>query len=176
LVLGGEGIQEDLSPAAWIVINPWTDVEFSIPPRVAAAEEAVGIYRKLAAARPDAFRPDLAALLHNLSLQLADLGRREDALAAAEEAVGIYRKLAAARPDAFRPDLAGSLTNLSAYLGELGRPEDALTAAEEAVTIYQELAARSPDAYRQEVEHSLQVVARLEVGGDLNDESPQEPK
>ncbi len=27
---------------------------------LAAAEEAVGLYRELAAARPDAFRPDLA--------------------------------------------------------------------------------------------------------------------
>ena len=29
---------------------------------LAAAEEAVGLYRELAAARPDAFRPDLARL------------------------------------------------------------------------------------------------------------------
>jgi len=53
-------------------------------------------YRELAAARPAAFRPDLAELasaLNNLSLRLADLGRREDALAAIGEAVdgGVHR-------------------------------------------------------------------------------------
>ena len=44
--------------------------------------------------------------LTNLSVRLAGLGRREDALAAIEEAATIHRELAAARPDAFRPDLA----------------------------------------------------------------------
>ena len=74
---------------------------------LAASEEAVAIYRELAAARPDAFRPDLARSLNSLSADLSGLGRAEDALAASEEAAGIYRELAAARPDAFRPDLAG---------------------------------------------------------------------
>ena len=35
---------------------------------LAAIQEAVAIYRELAAARPDAFRPDLATSLNNLSL------------------------------------------------------------------------------------------------------------
>ncbi|MGO8883313.1 MAG: hypothetical protein ACLQI7_06365, partial [Streptosporangiaceae bacterium] len=54
---------------------------------LAAVEEAVTIRRQLAAARPDAFLPALAASLNNQSNRLADLGRREDALAAVEEAV-----------------------------------------------------------------------------------------
>ena len=58
--------------------------------------------------------------LNNLSVRLADLGRREDALAAIEEAVDAYRELAAARPDAFPPDLAMSLNNLSVRLADLG--------------------------------------------------------
>ena len=73
---------------------------------LAATEEAVAIYRELAAARPDTFLPNLARALNNPSNRLAELGRREDALAATEEAVAIYRELAAARPDAFLPDLA----------------------------------------------------------------------
>ena len=114
--------------------------------------------------------------LNNLSLRLADLGRREDALAAIQEAVTIYRELAAARPDAFRPDLATSLNNLSLRLADLGRREDALAAIEEAVTIRRELAARWPDAYRHELEQSLRVAAWLEHGEDLSDASPREPK
>ena len=114
--------------------------------------------------------------LNNLSVRLAGLGRREDALAAIEEAAGIYRELAAARPDAFRPDLAMSLNNLSVRLGGLGRREEALAAIQEAVTIRRELAARWPDAYHQELEQSLQVVAWLEHGEDLSDASRREPK
>ena len=40
----------------------------------------------------------LAGSLNNLSVRLADLGRREEALAAIQEAADIYRELAAARP------------------------------------------------------------------------------
>ena len=103
---------------------------------LAAIEEAVGSTGALAAARPDAFRPDLAMSLNNLSNRLSDLGRREEALAAIEEAVDICRELAAARPDAFRPDLAMSLNNLSNRLSDLGRREEALAAIEEAVGLY----------------------------------------
>ncbi|WP_203901544.1 tetratricopeptide repeat protein, partial [Virgisporangium aliadipatigenens] len=97
-------------------------------PALAAIEEAVSVYRRLAAARPDAVEPDLAASLNNLSASLADLGRREPALAAIEESVTIRRRLAAARPDAVEPDLAASLNTLSMGLADLGRREPALAA------------------------------------------------
>ena len=64
---------------------------------------------EVSAARPDAFRPDLARSLHNLSNRLADLGRPQDALAAGEEAVTIRRELAARWPDAYRHELEQSL-------------------------------------------------------------------
>jgi tetratricopeptide (TPR) repeat protein len=114
---------------------------------LAAAEEAVAQYRRLAAARPEAFLPDLAASLNNLGNQLSELGRREDALAAAEAAVSIRRRLAAARPEAFLPNLAMSLNNLGNRLSELGRREDALAAAEEAAEQYRRLAAARPEAF-----------------------------
>ena len=100
-----------------------------------AAEEAVGLYRELARARPDAFTPYLAGSLNNLANRLSDLGRREAALQAAEEAVALRRELARARPDAFTPDLAMSLNNLANMLSDLGRREAALQAAEEAVAL-----------------------------------------
>ena len=92
---------------------------------LAASEEAVALYRALAATRPDAFRPDLALSLNTLSNSLDAVGRREDALAAIEEAVALYRALAATRPDAFRPDLARTLNSMSNYLGALGRHDEA---------------------------------------------------
>ena len=126
---------------------------------LAAIQEAVTIHRELAAARPDAFRPDLATSLNNLAIRLADLGRREEALAAIQEAVTIHRELAAARPDAFRPDLALSLNNLAHGLAGLGRPEEALAAIQEAADTYRELAAARPDAFRPYLAGSLSNLA-----------------
>src|SRR5208282_224049 len=77
---------------------------------VAPAEEAVQLYRELAAANP-AFLPDLASALTNLGNRYSEVGRRQDALAPAEEAVQLYRELAGTNP-AFLPNLAGALTNL----------------------------------------------------------------
>jgi tetratricopeptide (TPR) repeat protein len=100
---------------------------------LASIEEAVRLYRDLAAARPDAFRPDLARSLNNLSVQQSDLGQREQALASIEEAVRIRRDLAATRPDAFRPDLARSLGMLGRCYSASDNPEEALLSVTEAL-------------------------------------------
>jgi tetratricopeptide (TPR) repeat protein len=71
-------------------------------PALEVIEEAVRRYRTLAQGNPDAFLPDLADALNNLSARLGDLGRREEALAAAEQAVAI-RRLAEANPHGFLP-------------------------------------------------------------------------
>ena len=97
----------------------------------------------------------LAGSLNNLSVRLAALGRREDALVAIQEAAGIYRELVTVRPDAFRPGLAMSLDVLSNRLGDLGRREDALAAVQEAVTIRRELVTAHPDAFRPGLAGSL---------------------
>jgi len=100
---------------------------------LAAIEETVALYRELAAARPDAFRPDLARSLRNQSAYLSHLGQRQESLAAAEEAVALYRELAAARPDAFRPALASSLHTLSLALSHFRRREEAVAVNRELV-------------------------------------------
>ncbi len=119
---------------------------------LAAVEEAVEIRRELARERPDAFRPDMAMSLNNVSGRLSELGRREKALAAIEEAVEVYWELAGERPDAFRPDLATSLNNLSL---ELGRWEEAPAAIEGAVAIRRQLAARWLAAFQPALARSL---------------------
>jgi len=126
---------------------------------LAAIEETVALYRELAAARPDAFRPELATSVNTWSVSLSELGQREESLAAAEETVALYRELAAARPDAFRPDLARSLRNQSAYLSHLGQRQESLAAAEEAVALYRELAAARPDAFRPALASSLHTLS-----------------
>ncbi len=122
---------------------------------LAAAAEAVNLYRRLTAERPDALSPGLAMSLNNLAKSLSELGRREDALAAGEEAADLYRRLAAERPDAFAPNFATSLNTLATTLSELGRREDALAAAEEAVDLHRRLAAERPDAFTPNLASSL---------------------
>jgi tetratricopeptide (TPR) repeat protein len=102
---------------------------------LAAAQEAAGLYRALAGARPEAFTPDLASSLNNLAIGLSELGWREEALAAAKEAVQIRRALATARPEVFTPDLAKSLNNLAAMLSAFGRLEEWLAAEQEAAAL-----------------------------------------
>ena len=109
---------------------------------VAPAEEAVTLYRDLAAANP-AYLPDLAGALTNLGNRYSEVGRRADAVAPAEEAVTLRRDLAAANP-AYLPDLAGALGNLGNRYSDVGRPPDAVAPAEEAVTLRRDQAAANP--------------------------------
>jgi hypothetical protein len=83
--------------------------------------------------RPDAFLPDLAASLNNLSVRLADLGRREDGPSAIEEAVEVYRELATKWPDAHKDGLYQSVA-VRAWLGSLGAGPDALPEASSSTT------------------------------------------
>ena len=118
-------------------------------------EEAVALYRELAAASPDRYRPGLAESLNNLGFWYSELGRLAEALAVEQEAVALYRELAAASPDRYRPGLAASLANLGSRLAELGRLAEALAVEQEAVALYRELAAASPDRYRPGLAESL---------------------
>ena len=78
------------------------------------------IYRELAAAYPDRYRPDLARSLSNLGIPFSELGRPAEALPVTQEAVAIRRELAAAYPDRYRPDLARSLSNLGIRFSAAG--------------------------------------------------------
>ncbi len=123
------------------------------------AQEAGGILRQLAQARPDAFLPNLATSLNNLANMLSALGRREEALEKAQEAEGIRRQLAQARPNAFLPDLALLLNNLANVLSALGRREEALEKAQEAEGIYRQLAQARLDAFLPSLALSLNNLA-----------------
>jgi tetratricopeptide (TPR) repeat protein len=122
---------------------------------LAASQEAVELYRRLAQTRPDAFLPDLASSVGSLGPHFSALGRREEALAASQEAVELYRRLAQARPDAFLPDLGMSLSNLGNCFSALGRREEALGASQEAVELYRCLAQPRPDAFLPDLGMSL---------------------
>jgi tetratricopeptide (TPR) repeat protein len=108
-----------------------------------ATQEAVMVYRELAAADADRYRPDLAQSLTNLGITFSELVRSADALPPTQEAVAIRRELAAADPDQYRPDLARSLDNLGNLYSELGLPP-----TQEVVSVRPELAAADADQDR----------------------------
>ena len=110
------------------------------------------------AAHPDAFRPGLAASLHNQSTALAGLARREDALAASEEVVAICRELIAIVP-VFRQSLARSLTSFGIRLTEKKDFDAALSADREAVAIYAALLSLDPQRYRDPLERVVRNLA-----------------
>ena len=120
-----------------------------------AAEQAVEVYRQLAAANPATYEPELARSRRDLGVVLSKVGRREEALAAEEQAVEVYRRLAAANPAAYEPQLAWSLANLGLSLSGLGQHEEALAAADQAVEVYRRLAAANPATYEPELARSL---------------------
>ncbi len=124
---------------------------------LAATQEAVGLYRELARARPDAFTPHLAKSLHNLSVRLSNLGRREEALTAVEEATALRRELANTRPGLFMSDLALSLGSLSVHLASLGRREDALATVEEATALHRGLSRERPDVFTPSLAATLNI-------------------
>ncbi|MEU9454486.1 tetratricopeptide repeat protein [Streptomyces sp. NPDC048277] len=107
---------------------------------LAATEQEVQIWRRLATANPATHERDLATSLHNLGIQLERVGRQDEAVTATEEAVQIYRRLAAADPAPHERDLAHSLSVLGARLAGVRRRDEALASTEEAVQIWRRLA------------------------------------
>ncbi|MFD1116240.1 tetratricopeptide repeat protein, partial [Sphaerisporangium aureirubrum] len=142
------------------VVVPLADLQAiatAIPyPTVALAQADAVATRRICDLLPaDADPGDLARWYGQLSVTLAQIGNREDALAAINEAVTIRRTLADAHPDAFLPDLATSLNNQSNFLSGLGRREEAVAAINEAVTIRRTLADARPDAFLPKLAMSL---------------------
>ena len=132
-----------------------------------AIREAVEIRRRLAAASPARYEPDLALNLNNLSNRLGEVGDTAGALDAIREAVAIRRRLASASSARYEPDLARSLNNLSGRLSEVGDTAGALNAVRESVEIRRRLAAASPARYEPDLAMSLNNLSnRLSDTGD----------
>jgi tetratricopeptide (TPR) repeat protein len=128
---------------------------------LAAAEEAVAINRQLAEEDPDTQRPYLAASLTNLGIQLAAMGRHQDALDVTQEAATTWRRLVAADPT-LEPEHAATLTNLGSWLSNVGQHQQARDVVQEAVEIWRRLATESPAVH----EHALATALRG-LGGHL---------
>src|SRR5262249_19969304 len=114
---------------------------------LAAAQEAVAIFRRLAGPRPDAFLPGLATSLYLLGRTFSDLGRRDEALTATRDGLDIRRRLAQVRPEKFLPDVASSLRNLGNDLAAFGQYDEAQSAMQEPVSIHRRLVKAQPKEF-----------------------------
>ena len=122
---------------------------------LAAAQESLVLYRRLAEASPADHEPNLAMSLNNLGNRLAEAGYRQEALVPAQEAAALYRRLAKASPAAYEPNLAMSLNNLGNRLAAAGQPEEALVTSQEATAIRRRLAEANPAVYEPDFAVSL---------------------
>lgn len=90
-------------------------------PALEATQEAVGLYRRLAEQRPDAFLPNLATSLINLGLRRSALGQREDALEATQEALLLLRPFFLRHPAAFGLQMTWIKTSYEEATAALGK-------------------------------------------------------
>ncbi|GLX48966.1 hypothetical protein Shyhy01_19160 [Streptomyces hygroscopicus subsp. hygroscopicus] len=128
---------------------------------LAPAEEAVGLWRPIAAANP-AHLPDHATALHALDHWLTREGRHGEALDAAEELLAVRRRLAEA--DASQaPVLATDLHSVGARLAGAGRREQAMAYLSEAVDLRRGLARTGTPADASPLLDSVNLLGTLLV-------------
>ena len=136
-----------------------------------ASRQAWGIslqlYRELARARPEVYRPDEALTLNNLGIVQRALNDLEGARTSHEKALAIRRKLAQVRPKLYRPDVALSLNNLGNVQRVLNDLKGARASHKEALAIRRKLARRWPKVYRPEVAQTLNNLGNVQRA--LND-------
>jgi tetratricopeptide (TPR) repeat protein len=89
-----------------------------------AYTEALQLRRALAESNPDAYNPNLAGTLNNLSNLHLNMGRFEEAEKAYTEALRLYRALAKKYPDAYNPSLKGVENNIE-KLEQLKKQQEA---------------------------------------------------
>lgn len=116
---------------------------------LAAAQQAVDLYRKLQGEGAKTYRTEFAAALTTLAGRLSDLGRRQEALDVATEAVDLLRDVladpaaaadgrdsAGLAPPAVRRALGQALIEQADHFCALGMHREALSGAEEAVECF----------------------------------------
>jgi tetratricopeptide (TPR) repeat protein len=86
---------------------------------LAAIEEAVALYRELAAILP-VFWESLAGSLTSFGIWLTEKKDFDAALSADREAVAIYAALLSLDPERYRDPLEGAVRNLAIHLRDLG--------------------------------------------------------
>ena len=128
---------------------------------VSLYEEALTIYRTLAAQNSETFESDVAWTLNNLAAlhyntQRLDLAEKEYI-----EALEIYHRLAQKNPEAFESDVASTLNNFAELYFNIQRLDLAREKYTEALEIYNRLAKKNPKAFESDVADTLYSLASL---------------
>ena len=105
------------------------------------------IRRRLAAANPQVYEPDLAMVQNNLGCLYDNTQRYEESGEMYLSAMEIYRRLAAANPQVYEPDLAMTQNNLGTLYYNTQRYEESGEMYLSAMEIYRRLAAANPQVY-----------------------------
>ena len=126
---------------------------------------AIGRSRLLAEEPEDAVMV-LAPALNKLSIGLAELGRKREALAVIQDALTLFRRLAATRPDAYLPDVARVLNNMSVHQSDLGQKEDAYDSILRALKVCRKLSSVRPGTFDEDLANSLNNLGKhlFEIG------------
>jgi tetratricopeptide (TPR) repeat protein len=133
---------------------------------LSSTEEAVGIFRRLAASSPARFEHDLARSLNNLATWLAQVSRVDEAVTVAEEGIAIRRRLAADNPAAHQARLAWDLGSLGLIMAAQGGQLDrARTLIEESIGITRKVVTPdSPTDYQLQLARMLITLALINDG------------
>jgi tetratricopeptide (TPR) repeat protein len=118
---------------------------------VAATEQGVAIYRRLARADPRSFASRLASSLADHSANLLDVERREEARAAVAEAVTIYRGLSGIERAAVADEYARACCNLGWIDFVQGNLDSALAATRDSEAAFRQLARADRGRYEHEL-------------------------
>lgn len=126
-------------------------------------QEALSIYRRLAADDPQVYQPHVASTLNNLALHYSGAGH--DALSRSEplllEALDIYRALDGENAGTYRQQSAQVLNNLGVLYDENSRFNDSEQCYIEALDIYRALARESSSPYDADVASTLNNLSTL---------------
>ena len=124
-------------------------------------DEAILIYRNLAADKTEISEFKLAVALNDLAVLHSDTQRFDLAEKEYVEALEIRRRMAERNPDAYEGDVAITLNNLAILHADIQRFDLAEEEYTEALEIYRRMAERNPDAYEGDVARTLNNLALL---------------
>ncbi|KAJ7226295.1 hypothetical protein C8J57DRAFT_1585851 [Mycena rebaudengoi] len=141
---------------------------------LAAAQEAAAIYAgpPWRGFCPAYYRPQefSSTAFHTLSLRLATLGHRDEALVNAEKAVEEYRELVSLAIG-HTPPLAVGLRNLASRLWDVGRFDESIIALKEATSLLRGVADQLPHHFPTLADALEQLAEYLSVRGDAEGSS-----
>jgi tetratricopeptide (TPR) repeat protein len=102
-------------------------------------EEALAIYRRLAAKDQDTYLPEIAPLLNKLGLLYWKQHQLAEAQKSYQEAVNMFRKLVDKNRETYLPDLARTLNNFGVLQSDQHQPREAEEFCQEAVETFRKL-------------------------------------